>query len=366
MKLTPQAKVGILTIVALIVFAGIVTWKNDLFLRAGGVTLVGNFQNVEGLGVGSEVRYRGFKVGKVMNIDPEPSEIKVYSLIDRGIKFPADSYLRVAFDGIVGLKYLDIRPGTLEALYVSGPLEGRSTAGIVDFVDMGAQNLVETKAILQRIRMFIDDPRIVSAFQNAVFNSEKVTEQLEKLAEELRVVSHAVAQIVNDPAFQANIKQTVNATSQTLTSANSFFETVGNLSIRPSGQIYFGNNNNEVRGNLDMGSSKYDYLRLGIGEGPTTNLTLQDILMVRKSGEKTGFKIGMINTRLGGGLDYSFNPGFMLSSDIYDINNKPGNPRVRFTTYNSLTPFIDLTVRADNVINGAAANYSFGIQVQAP
>ena len=36
MKLTPQAKVGLLTIVVILALAAIVTWKNDLFLRGNG------------------------------------------------------------------------------------------------------------------------------------------------------------------------------------------------------------------------------------------------------------------------------------------------------------------------------------------
>ena len=88
--------------------------------------------------------------------------------------------------------------------------------------------------------------------------------------------------------------------------------------------------------------------------------------MVRKLSSNVGFKLGMINTSLGGGLDFYLKPGFMLSSDLYDINNKPNYPRLRFTTYNQITEMLDFTLRADNVLNGAAANYEFGIQVKSP
>jgi phospholipid/cholesterol/gamma-HCH transport system substrate-binding protein len=359
MKLTPQAKVGLLTIVVICCLAAIVTWKNDLLLRRTGVELIASFQNVEGLAVGSEVRYRGFKVGKVLNIDPGPLEIRVYSVIDPGIKFPADSYLRIAFDGLVGLKYLDLRPGTAEALFTGGVLNGKSTAGIVDFVDIGAQNLQETKAILVTIRKFVEDPRIVSAFENAVMNAEKITYQLDEL-------TRVLANIVTDPKFEADVKNTMGATSRTLTSASNFFENVGNIRVKPSGQIYFGNLANEVRGNLDIGINAGDFLRAGVGEGPTQNLTLQDILLFRKIGTNVGFKLGMINTKLGGGLDFNLNPGMILSADLYNINNKPDNPKLRFTTYNELNQYIDFTLRADDVLNGAAANYAVGLQVKTP
>ncbi|HTY13107.1 MAG TPA: MlaD family protein, partial [Candidatus Omnitrophota bacterium] len=132
MKLSTAAKVGILTLIGAIALAAMISWKSNFFFLREGTEIVGSFINIEGLTVGSEVRYRGFSVGKVMRIDAGPKDIEVFATVNKEVKIPSDSTLRVGFDGIVGMKYLEIRPGTSEAYYTSGAvIPGISTAGFV-------------------------------------------------------------------------------------------------------------------------------------------------------------------------------------------------------------------------------------------
>jgi phospholipid/cholesterol/gamma-HCH transport system substrate-binding protein len=228
MGLSTSTKVGIFVLIALTALSLVITWKSNLLLRAGGYELVGSFTDIEGLTIGSEVRYRGYKVGKVIKIDPGPEDIKIYSIINRDIRVPEDSTLRVAFDGLVGLKFLSVRPGKSNAFYRPGSrvLDGRSTAGIVDFVDVGTQSLVEVKKILENILMMVEDTQIQNAFKKAVLNIEKITEQLESS-------SRALNDVISDRQFQANIKGTIGETKKTLASANSFFESIGQIHLKP-------------------------------------------------------------------------------------------------------------------------------------
>src|SRR5512135_1337926 len=130
--MSTSLKVGIVTLIGLALIAMVIIWKSEILLVGQGYELRASFESIEGLTIGSEVRFRGLKVGKVMRIDPGPYDIKVYSVIARDIRIPADSILRVAYDGIVGLKYLEIRPGTSEVMYTSAmQLQGLRTAAIV-------------------------------------------------------------------------------------------------------------------------------------------------------------------------------------------------------------------------------------------
>ncbi|MBI5698944.1 MCE family protein [Candidatus Saganbacteria bacterium] len=358
MKLSTAAKVGIMTLIGVIALAMIITWKSNLFLIAEGIELVGSFPNIEGLTIGSEVRYRGFTVGKVMRIDPGPSDIKVYATVKRGLKMPLDSTLRVGFDGIVGLKYLEIKPGSLEALYRSGTvMQGISTAGLVDFVDVGTQSLKETKAILEEFRRFVSNPELQEAINNTATNTEKLTY-------ELRETNAGIAKITTDPKFQESVKGTVAETNKTLASANRFFEGFGKLNIKPSGDVQYGSSANSIRANVDVAQSEADYLRIGIGEGPTRNLSLLDVLLSRRILQSFGFKLGMINTFLGGGLDLYANPNWILSGDIYDFNNpKPAVPKIRVTSASEITDYTSILLQADDIFN-SGRNYSFGLRIQ--
>ena len=176
------AKLGFFVLIVIVALAAMITWKSNIFLTKDGYELIGSFKNIEGLTLGSELRYRGLNVGKIMQIDPGPYNIKVFAIVRKDIIIPKDSKLRVGFDGLVGQKYLEVVPGTSEVYYTEGEnLEGMSTSGIVDFVDIGAQNLIETKKILETFRNIIDDPKLQAAFKNSVYTAEKAAQNIEKL-----------------------------------------------------------------------------------------------------------------------------------------------------------------------------------------
>ncbi len=361
-----QAKVGIVVILAIITLGAVITWKNSLMSKYTGYEMIGSFQNVEGLTVGSEIRYRGFKVGKVIRIDPGPADIKVYCNVDKSITFPEDSYLRVAFDGLVGLKFLEIRPGTSETLYQPSTIVfGKTTSGIVDFVDIGAQNLLETKQILVAVKNIIERPDIQNAFVNAVLNVEKATIEINRLTKQLQLAAESINRIVADPAFQDNFKGTVASTSKTLSSANSFFESFGSIKVEPSGDVLFGGVTNQVKGNIDINTGDRTTLKMSLGEGATRNLSLLDVQISNQIAKNLALRLGTINTYLGGGLDIKMNPSFTLSGDIYDINNpKPNLPKVRVTGDYEFVKYVNLLLQADDFLNTGAANYSFGVRIK--
>jgi phospholipid/cholesterol/gamma-HCH transport system substrate-binding protein len=65
-----------------------------------------------GLFEGSEVTYRGFKVGKVTDMTVIPSGVKVSMTLDDGTRIPEDSPIFVHNLSAVGEQYLDIQPTT--------------------------------------------------------------------------------------------------------------------------------------------------------------------------------------------------------------------------------------------------------------
>jgi phospholipid/cholesterol/gamma-HCH transport system substrate-binding protein len=366
MALTTAAKVGILTLVALIALGTVIVWKTEIFMVREGYELIGSFKDIEGLTIGSEVRYRGFRVGKVMRIDPGPQDIRVYSVINKDIRFPDDSYLRVSYDGIVGLKFLEIRPGTSEVIYAPPKiLQGTQIAGIVDFVDIGSQNLEETKKIMEAVRLIVENPKLQQAILHTIFTADKVATDLEKLTAEIRRTNEGIGEVVNDPNFQENVKGTIRETEKTLSSANRFFESVGKINVRASVGIDVGTIANEVRGNVDIIQSERSYFRLGVGEGPTRQLSLLDVLFTSKERDDFGFRLGVINNQLGGGLAFYPYDNIVLRGDIYDINNpRPKSPKMRLGVEYELIDYMDLTLKADDILNEGDRNFSLGIRVK--
>ncbi|OGC07031.1 hypothetical protein A2526_01355 [candidate division WOR-1 bacterium RIFOXYD2_FULL_36_8] len=359
------AKLGFFVLIVIVALAAMITWKSNIFLTKDGYELIGSFKNIEGLTLGSELRYRGLNVGKIMQIDPGPYNIKVFAIVRKDIIIPKDSKLRVGFDGLVGQKYLEVVPGTSEVYYTEGEnLEGMSTSGIVDFVDIGAQNLIETKKILETFRNIIDDPKLQAAFKNSVYTAEKAAQNIEKLANELRKTNAGIMAIVADSNFQASVKGTMKETNKTLSSANNFFESVEKIDIRPSADIQYGTVSNSIRGNLNIQNSPTDYLRIGIGEGPTRNLSLLDLEISRRVFANIGMRLGMINTFLGGGIDIFPDKYMVLSTDLYDFNNpKPNVPKIRTTASYKIFDYVNFLIQADDIFN-SGRNYSVGVKIK--
>jgi len=359
MSVSTPARVGIITLVGLIAIATIIIWKSEIFLIGRGYECISSFDNVEGLTLGSEVRFRGMKVGKVLKIDPGPYDIKVLSIIDPKIKIPSDSTLRVAYDGIVGLKFLEIRPGTSETMYSREMvLVGTRTSAIVDFIDIGSKNLEETRAILETVRKFMQDPALQRSVTNAVFAAEKLTE-------ELRAATEGIKNITTDPKFQQNLKGTISETEKTLSSANRFFEGVGRVNLRASGGIDVGTRANAVRGDVDIIQSERTYYRIGFGEGPTRQPGLLDFLLTNKTASDFGYRLGVINSQLGGGVMFTPSEKVSVLADIYDINNpRPNWPRFRLGYEYEFRDYLDLLIQADDLLNSNNSNFSIGLRIK--
>jgi phospholipid/cholesterol/gamma-HCH transport system substrate-binding protein len=68
---------------------------------------------VDGLGIGTEVRLSGIKVGSVtaLDLDPKTYLVNVHMRLQNSIKLPTDTSLAINSAGLLGTPYLSITPG---------------------------------------------------------------------------------------------------------------------------------------------------------------------------------------------------------------------------------------------------------------
>jgi phospholipid/cholesterol/gamma-HCH transport system substrate-binding protein len=78
-----------------------------------GYSLNAKFEHIDGLGVGSDVRLAGVKVGSVegATIDPKSFEAVVRFSVRDDIRLPKDSAAIVTSESLLGGKYLSLQPG---------------------------------------------------------------------------------------------------------------------------------------------------------------------------------------------------------------------------------------------------------------
>lgn len=87
-----------------------------------GYIVSGKFADVSGVGLGSDVRVGGIKVGVVadLKLDPESYEAVVYMQIGKNTRLPKDSSAAIASSGLLGEKFIQVTPGGEEEMLKNG------------------------------------------------------------------------------------------------------------------------------------------------------------------------------------------------------------------------------------------------------
>lgn len=104
----------------------------------GGYELNAEFQRVDGIAVGSDVRVSGVKVGVVraVALNPDTYNARLTMAIDRGVIVPTDSSARIATDGLLGGAHVAIEPAGIDPLPPGGQIA--DTQGSVDLLTLFA------------------------------------------------------------------------------------------------------------------------------------------------------------------------------------------------------------------------------------
>lgn len=87
-----------------------------------GYSVSASFLKVGGLQVGSEIRISGIAVGTVakQSLDTDTFEARVEMVIDPDVSLPDDTIAAIVGDGLLGGKYVDLRPGSSSELLKDG------------------------------------------------------------------------------------------------------------------------------------------------------------------------------------------------------------------------------------------------------
>lgn len=132
----PVRRVLAIVLAALVAFGGY-----RLFADARETTIVGYFQNADGLYPGDDVKVLGVSVGEVADIHPERSGARVTIKVTSGQKIPHDARAAIVAPSLVSGRFVQLSPA-----YTSGPaLEDHAKIGLdrtavpVSFDDVKAQ-----------------------------------------------------------------------------------------------------------------------------------------------------------------------------------------------------------------------------------
>lgn len=115
-------------------------YSNSGMRSAGGYHVKAEFDRVDGLANGSDVRLSGIKVGTVVGqaIDQTNYQAVVTMSLAPDVKIPDDSSARITSEGLLGSNYIALSPGGSEEYLADGG-EISFTQGSVDLMGLIGQ-----------------------------------------------------------------------------------------------------------------------------------------------------------------------------------------------------------------------------------
>ena len=117
------------------------------YMRTGSGSLSGyevlaRLPKVDGLGIGTDVRVSGIKVGSISDLvlDPNNYLVTVHMNVRSDIKLPTDSSMMITSSGILGSSYLSITPGGDDKMIASGGyIENTQAANATDLMSLAGR-----------------------------------------------------------------------------------------------------------------------------------------------------------------------------------------------------------------------------------
>lgn len=160
MKFSSAFKVGLLTIISIVILVFAVMWIKGRALSSGERITV-NFKDVNGLRAGSGVQMMGYRIGQVEEITPvvqgENSYVKVkFVIIEPNIQIPTASEISIQQSGLIGEQFLEVMPPRIRTIYLP-VLKSSNALKINDKVEMILSNQPHTVGIVKSIEIIPTD-----------------------------------------------------------------------------------------------------------------------------------------------------------------------------------------------------------------
>ncbi|MFO1130769.1 MAG: outer membrane lipid asymmetry maintenance protein MlaD [Hyphomicrobiales bacterium] len=113
---------------------------------AGAYRLSAEFDNAEGVSVGTDVRVAGVKIGSVVDfaLNPENFQANVVMELDPKVKFTDDATAKVTAEGLLGSKFIALEQGGSETMLADGGVIS-NTQGAVDIWSLISQAMFANK-----------------------------------------------------------------------------------------------------------------------------------------------------------------------------------------------------------------------------
>ena len=134
---TVETLIGAVVIAVAVLFLVFAYSSSGVGPISGGYEVTARFDRANGVNVGTDVRLSGIKVGTVdrLALDPKSYNAVLTLALDKSVKLPDDSSVRITSDGLLGNQYLSIEPGASNQMIKPGG-QIENTQGSIDLIGL--------------------------------------------------------------------------------------------------------------------------------------------------------------------------------------------------------------------------------------
>lgn len=218
-----EGSVGLLILVGLAVFVGLVQWLRGEWLGERGYQFAVKFANVAGMKSGASVRFRGVKVGEIKEVQAETNGVNaIVEINSTDLVIPKNVIIEANQAGLVGETSIDIRPATDKPLPTSAqslnPLEKQCNSSLIICDDDRLQGQIgvsfdELLRYTIRLSKVYTDPTFFGNVQTLTQNASVAATSVTQLTNEMTLLSRAARQELGTLSASANsFTKTANQT----------------------------------------------------------------------------------------------------------------------------------------------------------
>lgn len=422
MNLSTEAKVGSVSIIALLMLAYMIIHLGSFSFGDKGYQVQAVFSQVNGLRQGNALRYAGVDIGYVKEIEVFPEGVKVTFMIKPGVKIPEGSTFRIGSDGLVGEKHINITPPSQSKGFLepNAVVRAEDAQGLDQLIATSDKVLAEVHELVKSLNEVLGDDKVKGAMRDTILNAKELTHNLNvmsaalarmaqnnegdmnamignlsamskslrdvagrvdvmlagvdndgKTVQDLREtiqnikntsvriekMAASLEGVVTDPETAKNIKETLRNARSVSEKANKMLTKVESISTQAGIEVLYDNKTGKYLSNADLriNTSPQDFAVIGvtgIGEGSKGNF------QIGKGSEQFAGRAGVIESKVGLGVDTKLGEKLKLSVDVYD----PNDVRVKLRTQYQLAPNTFIIGQTDSVNKQAEKTTYVGVR----
>ena len=223
MKLSRLFWIGLTITTSFVIFVFGLMYLQDISLNQPSIAFTIMFDNVQGLNEGDDVNMLGKRIGKVRATRIMGNRVAVQVGIDQSFAFniPIDSEIEVKSDGLMGARFVAIKPGANMKNSISNGevIDGKREVSLGDAIPDIQPITNDLAAFSRNLRAILDDTQ-KDEIKHTLSNVESISTQLDSI---IKSISNLVEDDMKDIFISDNDRKNIsdffenlNATSNNL------------------------------------------------------------------------------------------------------------------------------------------------------